>query len=108
MFYTLRTSPSKRQVYIPDEVYDRPGKIFLVLLSLQTEIVSCNSVDPDEMAFNEPFHQNLHCLSFFFMYLFIYFILFYFIFYFFIFYFFIFFFFLTYMFANSKMEVSKL
>ena len=28
-----------------------------------------NSVDPDEMAHNEPSHQDLHCLSFCFIFL---------------------------------------
>ena len=35
------------------------------LLSLQTNTDTCvNSADPDEMPYNEPSHQNQHCLPF--------------------------------------------
>ena len=37
----------------------------LTLSAQKTEPdIYANSVDPDEMAHNEPFHQDLHCLLF--------------------------------------------
>ena len=40
----------------------------ITLSALQTKTDTCaNSVDPDEMALNEPFHLDLHCLPFWFL-----------------------------------------
>ena len=41
----------------------------LILSSLQTKPNTCaNSVDPDEMARNEPSHQDLHCFYYYYYY----------------------------------------
>ena len=46
-------------VWIPDFYCNR-----LTLSDLQAKIcIFANSVDPDEMAHNEPSHQDLHCLQ---------------------------------------------
>ena len=44
------------------------NKTFLTLSSLQTNMDTfVNSVDPDETAHNEPSHQDLHCLPFYYL-----------------------------------------
>ena len=38
---------------------------YLIHSALQAKTDACaNSVDPDEMAHNEPSHQDIHCLPF--------------------------------------------
>ena len=64
---------SSLSAYIKSFSDNRPGSVFsfffffffsLTFLSLQTKTFHANSVQADETAHNEPFHQDLHDLPF--------------------------------------------
>ena len=56
----ISNSPANALPWLKDLI-----EFFLTILSLQIKLNNCaNSADPDETARDEPSHQDLHCLPY--------------------------------------------